>query len=85
MLEDYAGGIAGSVSGMYQHYNPDYGAKDYYVCVEISGNINNADIECGGNYAGGIVGKALNYVNTNAELWDSNKNYGNVSGGKLYN
>ena len=52
---NYAGGIAGSVSGMYQHYNPDYGAKDYYVCVEISDCSNNEEIS-GGDATGGIIG-----------------------------
>lgn len=76
---DYAGGIAGQATGMYQRYS----YSDYYVYLEISNNVNYEKVTASGSYAA-IIGKAGSYVNSqNSSLWSSNNDYGEV--GKIYN
>ena len=77
---DYAGGIAGQATGMYERY----GYADYYLYVDFSNNVNRGKITGGASTRAAIVGKTRGYVNTrNTSLWASNNDYADV--GKLYN
>ncbi len=78
---DYAGGVAGQATGMYQRYS----YNDYYVYLEISNNVNYEKVTAGSSSTrAAIIGKAGDYVNSkNSSLWSSNNDYGEV--GKIYN